>query len=52
MKGLYTISSVRANGKELTAKDFTTEEYKGFKPDTNTTMAKGKKYQELFVKSM
>ena len=45
-------SGVKANGKELTAKDFTTEEYKDFKPNSVKTMANGKKYQELFVKSM
>ena len=45
-------SSVKANGKDLTAKDFTTEEYKDFKPNAVTVMASGKKYQDLFVKSM
>lgn len=51
-KGILFKSSVKANGKELTAKDFTTEEYKDFKPNAVTTMAAGKKYQDLFVKSM
>ncbi len=51
-KGIMFKSSVKANGKELTAKDFLTEEYKDFKPNAVATMADGKKYQELFVKSM
>ncbi len=51
-KGVLFKSSVKANGKELTAKDFLTEEYKDFKPIGTTIMAAGKKYQELFVKSM
>ena len=52
IKGLMFKSSVKANGKELTAKDFLTEDYKDFKPNAATTMANGKKYQDLFVKSM
>lgn len=51
-KGIMFKSSVKANGKELTAKDFTTEEYRDFKPNPVTVMANGKKYQDLFVKSM
>ncbi len=51
-KGVMFKSSVKANGKELTAKDLTTEEYKDFKPKPVTVMTNGKKYQELFVKSM
>ncbi len=51
-KGLLFKSSVKANGKELTAKDFLTEDYKDFKPSAAATMADGKKYQDLFVKSM
>lgn len=51
-KGIMFKSSVKANGKELTAKDFLTEDYKDFKPNAATTMAAGKKYQDLFVKSM
>ncbi|MBC7875309.1 MAG: hypothetical protein H7Y01_15010 [Ferruginibacter sp.] len=52
VKGVMLKSSVKANGKELTAKDFTTEEYKDFKPNPVKVMANGKKYQDLFVKSM
>lgn len=52
IKGAMFKSSVKANGKELTAKDFLTEDYKDFKPNAATTMANGKKYQDLFVKSM
>ena len=51
-KGSMFKSSVKANGKELTAKDFLTEDYKDFKPDAVTTLANGKKYQDLFVKGM
>jgi hypothetical protein len=51
-KGVLFKSSVKANGKELTAKDFTTGEYKDLKPNPATIMAAGKKYQELFLKSM
>lgn len=51
-KGVAFKSSVKANGKELTAKDFTTEEFKDFKPNPAVILAAGKKYQELFVKSM
>lgn len=51
-KGVMFKSSVKANGKELTAKDFLTEDYRDFKPNAATTMANGKKYQDLFVKSM
>ncbi len=45
-------SSVKANGKELTAKDLLTEEYRDFKPNAAAVMAEGKKMQELFLKSM
>ncbi|MEO7983876.1 MAG: hypothetical protein ABI688_07330 [Bacteroidota bacterium] len=51
-KGLLFKSSVKANGKELTAKDFLSEDYKDFKPNGVKTLANGKKYQDLFVKSM
>lgn len=51
-KGIAFKSSVKANGKELTAKDFLTEEYKYFKPKPAIILAESKKYQELFLKSM
>lgn len=51
-KGVMFKSSVKANDKELTAKDLTTEEYKDLKPNPVTVMADGKKYQDLFLKSM
>jgi hypothetical protein len=51
-KGIMFKSIVKANGKELTAKDFTTEEYKDFKPNPVTVMTDGKKHQDLFLKSM
>jgi hypothetical protein len=51
-KGIMFKSSVKANGKELTTKDFLTEDYKDFKPNAVAIMADGKKHQDLFVKSM
>ncbi len=45
-------SSVKADGKELTAKDLTTEDYKDFKPNTLIILRNGKKYQDLFLKDM
>jgi len=51
-KGVAFKTSVKANGKELTAKELTTEEYKDFKPSPVTIAAQGKKYQELFLKTM
>ena len=50
-KGMFK-SSVKADGKELTAKDFATEEYRDFKPNAVVILTGAKKYQELFVKSM
>lgn len=40
------------NGKELTAKDFLTEEYKDLRPNALKIMNNAKKYLDLFVKSM
>lgn len=51
-KGLSFKSSVKANGKELAAKDFLTEEYKDFKPNAASILAESKKLQDLFLKSM
>jgi len=51
-KGIQFKSSVKANGKELTVKDFATEEYRDFKPNAVKVMAAGKKFQDLFVRSM
>lgn len=51
-KGMAFKSSVKANGKELIAKDFLTEEYRDFKPNPVRILAEAKKLQELFVKSM
>ena len=50
--GVAFKSSVRANGKELSAKDFLTEEFRDFKPNPAGIMTRGKKWQELFLKSM
>lgn len=51
-KGIAFKTSVKADGKELTAKELTTEVYKDLKPNPVTILARGKKNQELFVKSM
>jgi hypothetical protein len=51
-KGILFKSSVKANGKELTPKDFTTTEFKEFKPDAASIISYGKEYQELFFKTM
>lgn len=51
-KGIAFKTSVKANDKELTSKDFTTDEYKDSKPNPAAIMADGKKYQDLFTKSM
>lgn len=51
-KGIMFKSSVKADGKELAVKDFLKEEYKDLKPNATTIMMNGKKYQDLFVKSM
>ncbi len=51
-KGIMFKSSVKANGKELTAKDFTTEEYRDLKPNSISVMTNGKRCQDLFIKSM
>lgn len=51
-KGAMFKNIVKANGKELTAKDFLTEEYKDLKPNAATVLTNGKKYQDLFVKCM
>ena len=51
-KGIMFKSIVKANGKELTAKDLTTPEYLDFKPNSRNIQKKGKEYQELFIKSM
>jgi hypothetical protein len=51
-QGVAFKTSVKANGKELSAKDLLTEEFKGLKPNSAGIMANAKKYQDLFVKSM
>lgn len=51
-KGIAFKTSVKANDKELTAKELLTEEYRDFKPNPVTILANGKKYQDLFIKSM
>ena len=51
-KGIAFKTSVKANDKELTAKELLKEEYRDFKPNPVTILANGKKYQDLFVKSM
>ena len=51
LKGVFK-SSVKANGKELTVKELSTEAYKDFKPNPVFIQAHGKKYQDLFLRSM
>jgi hypothetical protein len=51
-KGVAFKTSVKENGKELTTKELATESLKDFKPNSLKIMAEGKKYQDLFVKSM
>lgn len=51
-KGISFKSSVKANGKELAAKDFLSDEYKDFKPNPAAVLAESKKLQDLFLKSM
>lgn len=51
-KGIMFRSSVKANGKELAAKDFITEAYKDLKPNSLNIQKNAKTYQDLFLKSM
>jgi hypothetical protein len=51
-KGVMFKSSVKANEKELTAKDFLDADYKEFKPAPVAVKTAALKYQDLFVKSM
>lgn len=51
-KGIAFKISVKANGRELTAKELTTAEFKDFKPNPATILAAARKWQDLFVKSM
>ena len=50
-KGLFK-SSVKIDGKELSAKELSTSEYSDSKPKPASVMRSGKKYQDLFVKHM
>jgi len=51
-KGLAFKTSVKANGKELAARDLLTAAYRDFKPNPVFIMTEAKKLQDLFVKSM
>ena len=51
-KGVAFKTNVKENGKELSAKELATEGLKDFKPNPIKIMTGGKKYQDLFVKSM
>jgi hypothetical protein len=51
-KGISFKSSIKANGRELTAKDLATEEYKDLRINPAIVLIRAKKYQELFVASM
>ena len=50
-KGMFK-SIVKANGTELSAKDFLKEEYKDFKPAPAGVLAESKRLQDVFLKSM
>ena len=50
-KGVFK-SSVKLDGKELTAKELSTAEHSDSKPKPARVMQYGKKYQELFIKQM
>ena len=50
-KGIFK-SIVKANGRELNAKDLLTEEYKDLKPNPAGIQSAAKNYQYLFVKTM
>lgn len=52
VKGVAFKSSVKANGKELTAKDFLKEDYKDFKPNPARILVAARNFQELFLKAM
>lgn len=49
--GTVIKTSVKANNRELTDKDFLTEEFRDFRPDPAAILDAGKTYQELFLKS-
>ncbi len=51
-KGIMFKSSVKADGKELNAKQLATEEYKDLKPNSLNIQKQGKAFQDIFVKSM
>lgn len=50
-KGLFK-SIVKANDKELTAKDFSNPDYKDFKPDGAATLKRAVALQDMFLRSM
>ena len=49
-KGVAFKTSVKENGKELTAKELATEALKDFKPNPVKIMTEAKSYQDLFLK--
>lgn len=51
-KGVAFKTSVKANGKELTAKELLTGEYRDFRPNPAGIMSGAKKLQDLFIKTM
>ncbi len=51
-KGVMFKSSVKANDKELTAKEFLTDEFIDLKPKSSRILSAARKFQELFEKSM
>lgn len=50
-KGMFK-SNVKANGKELSAKELTTAEYSDFRPNAVNVLKYGKYYMDQFIKNM
>ena len=50
-KGMFK-SSVKANGKELSAKELATSEYSDFRPNALNVLKYGKYYMDQFIKNM
>ena len=50
-KGMFK-SSVKADGKELSAKELSSAEYSDFKPSSVAVSKDGKRYQDLYLKHM
>jgi hypothetical protein len=51
-KGVAIKTSVKENGKELTAKELSADALKDYRPNPVKILSEGKKYQEVFLKTM